>query len=582
MLKFYSPIEDTLTYYARRYFRFIFAALSLLAVVYIFDAEYSSNDLPFKSIIHGTQNIHEVQLFHAISSIRPLPTALTREPKKIEHVPEQIPATVAALDEKHRRMIKATFEKSWKSYHQRAWLQDELKPVSGSSKNTTGGWATTLINTLDTLWIMDLKKEFREAVHVIKDLDWAATTVQSCSMSKVATQQLGGLLSAYDLSKDSVLLAKAIELGEILYTGFDTENHMPVSELHFENASTGRLSLNEQQSSAQALGLSLEFTRLTQLTGNNKYYDAIARVADVMYQNQNYTKLPGLWPVSVDLQNNVFNHDNVFTLGASSGLMYQSILNMHTLLSGGDPIYQDMYIQAAETIIRTLFFRPMTHKQNLDILFTGTFHVGNEPPLESVLQHQACFVGGMFALGGRVFDNAHHVDLGATLTNSCIWAYNMFPTGIMPEVSQMVRCPNLDRCKWEEQKWFDAVLNDYDGRDDLPKGFHSARDPSYSLRHEAVESVFMLYRITGHEEYREHAYRMFEAVQNATETQHANAAIQDVTVHSNKPTHADSMDSLWLSATLKYLYLTFSPQDQISLDEFVFNSAGHPLRIPKR
>ncbi|KAJ9662745.1 hypothetical protein H2198_001194 [Neophaeococcomyces mojaviensis] len=574
--------KETLAYYGRRYLRFILAALSLLSFIYLFDVEYYGSEAPFKSIIHGTKNIPESQLIHTISAIRPLPTASTERMKLVQRFQGRPPTYDIPLNEKRRRKIKATLEKSWKNYRQQAWLQDELRPVKGGGSETNSGWATTMINTLDTLWIMGLKKEFREAVRVVKDLDWMATTEQSCNMFRTATQQLGGLLSAYDLSKDSVLLTKAIELGEILYTGFDTENHMPVSELHFEKARAGQLVLDGQQSPAHALGLSLEFTRLTQLTGDNKYYDAVARVADVMYENQNYTKLPGLWPASVDLQNNIYNHDNTFTLGASSGMMYRTILNMYTLLRGGEPMYEDMYLGAVDTIIRTLFFRPMTHKKNLDVLFTGVFHVGNEPPLETILQHQACFAGGMFALGGRTFSVSHHVDLAANLTNSCIWAYSAFPTGIMPEISQMVQCPNLDRCKWEEQKWYDAVLNDYDGREDLPKGFHSARDPSYSLRGEAIESVFMMYRITGHEEYREHAWRMFEAIQAATETEYGNAAIEDVTTSTGKPMQTDAMDSLWLSATLKYFYLIFSPHDQVSLDEFVFNAAGHPLRIPKR
>lgn len=36
-----------------------------------------------------------------------------------------------------------------------------------------------------------------------------------------------------------------------------------------------------------------------------------------------------------------------------------------------------------------------------------------------------------------------------------------------------------------------------------------------------------------------------------------------------------------MAETLKYLYLTFSPSDTISLDDYVFNTEAHPLRIPK-
>ena len=39
---------------------------------------------------------------------------------------------------------------------------------------------------------------------------------------------LGGMLSAYDLSGNVILLKKAWELGNMLYTAFDTPSRMPV------------------------------------------------------------------------------------------------------------------------------------------------------------------------------------------------------------------------------------------------------------------------------------------------------------------------------------------------------------------
>lgn len=42
------------------------------------------------------------------------------------------------------------------------------------------------------------------------------------------------------------------------------------------------------------------------------------------------------------------------------------------------------------------------------------------------------------------------------------------------------------------------------------------------------------------------------------------------------------MQSFFLSETLKYLYLLFSPPSVISLDEWVFNTEAHPLRIVTR
>jgi len=51
---------------------------------------------------------------------------------------------------------------------------------------------------------------------------------------------------------------------------------------------------------AELGSLSVEFTRLAQLTTENKYYDAVARITDALELWQNNTRLPGLWPLQVD------------------------------------------------------------------------------------------------------------------------------------------------------------------------------------------------------------------------------------------------------------------------------------------
>ncbi|OBZ67545.1 hypothetical protein A0H81_12448, partial [Grifola frondosa] len=40
------------------------------------------------------------------------------------------------------------------------------------------------------------------------------------------------------------------------------------------------------------------------------------------------------------------------------------------------------------------------------------------------------------------------------------------------------------------------------------------------------------------------------------------------------------MESFWFAEVLKYLYLTFDDPNNISLDNFVFNTEGHPFKAP--
>ena len=51
---------------------------------------------------------------------------------------------------------------------------------------------------------------------------------------------------------------------------------------------------------AELGSLSVEFTRLAQLTQEHKYYDAVARITNELDAYQNKTALPGLWPLMID------------------------------------------------------------------------------------------------------------------------------------------------------------------------------------------------------------------------------------------------------------------------------------------
>lgn len=69
--------------------------------------------------------------------------------------------------------------------------------------------------------------------------------------------------------------------------------------------------------------LSLELTRLSQITGDPKYYDAISRVMDVFYLGQKKTKLPGLWPVFVSMSSQDVVSGDRFSLAGSADSLYE-------------------------------------------------------------------------------------------------------------------------------------------------------------------------------------------------------------------------------------------------------------------
>lgn len=75
-------------------------------------------------------------------------------------------------------------------------------------------------------------------------------------------------------------------------------------ELHYkwkpEQRKTTPANGGRQAISSELGSLSVEYTRLAQLTGNQSYYDAIARIGNALEAYQYSTRLPGLFPQYID------------------------------------------------------------------------------------------------------------------------------------------------------------------------------------------------------------------------------------------------------------------------------------------
>ncbi|KAK8217854.1 glycosyl hydrolase family 47-domain-containing protein [Phyllosticta capitalensis] len=198
--------------------------------------------------------------------------------------------------------IKEAFTFTWANYKKYAWTSDELKPVSNGSRNPFAGWRATLVDSLDSLWLMDLKAEFEEAVEAVGEIDFTTSFRKDIPLFETVIRYLGGLVGAYDLSghKYSVLLQKAVELAEILMGAFDTPNRMPITFYYWMPTYAANPHRAGTRVVLAELGsLNLEFTRLAQLTKEDKYYDAIARITNA-FKEWDDTLVPGLWPVHVD------------------------------------------------------------------------------------------------------------------------------------------------------------------------------------------------------------------------------------------------------------------------------------------
>merc|ERR1712007_370629 len=90
-----------------------------------------------------------------------------------------------------------------------------------------------------------------------------------------------------------------------------------------------------------------------------------------------------------------------------------------------------------------------------------------------------------------------------------------------------------------------------------------------------------MFYYTGDPKYRRMAGEIFDAIESLTRTTFGYSAVRDV--RHPRPAHKNEMETFFLAETLKYLYLTFvpNPRQVINLDEWVFTTEAHPIRIFK-
>lgn len=124
-------------------------------------------------------------------------------------------------------------------------------------------------------------------------------------------------------------------------------------------------------------------------------------------------------------------------------------------------------------------------------------------------------------------------------------------------------------------------------------------EAGYFLRPEVVESYFVMWRLTHDSVYREWGWEVVQALEKHCRVEGGGySGLKDVNV--DKPVKDDIQQSFFLAETLKvihlyttflsqltnskvfflqYLYLLFSDDDVIPLDQWVFNTEAHPFPI---
>ncbi|KAI7795894.1 putative endoplasmic reticulum mannosyl-oligosaccharide 1 [Triplophysa rosa] len=413
--------------------------------------------------------------------------------------------------------VREAFRHAWKGYKAFAWGHDELKPIS-KTHSEWFGLGLTMIDALDTMWILGLKDEFEEARKWVEtELSFSKNV--DVNLFESTIRILGGLLSTYHLTGDTMFLDKAKDIGSRLMPAFKTPSKIPFSDVNIGKGTAHPPRWTTDSTVAEVTSIQLEFRELSRLTEDPEYQKAVEEVTKQVHKLEG--KHDGLVPMFINTNSGKFTRRGAFTLGARADSYYEYLLKQW--LQGGKKEIEllEDYLQAIEGVKKNLLKQTSPSK----LTFVGELSNGR---LNPKMDHLVCFLPGTLALGAHNGLPDDHMDLARQLMETCYQMYAQMETGLSPEIAHF-------------------NLQYHTGRDIDVK----PADRHNLLRPETVESLFYMYRFTKDEKYRDWGWIILESFNKYTRVPGGGyTSIGNVRDPAN-PVPRDKMESFFLGETLK-------------------------------
>ncbi len=454
----------------------------------------------------------------AAASVLPVlarPVAAAAEPLRST---EPLPADAAVA-----REVREEFLHSWEGYKRAAWGYDEVRPVSGGHNDFFAdgqSFGLSAVEALDTLYLMELDGEVALAADWIEaHLDPAADA--EVHVFEAVIRLVGGLLAGYLCTGRERLLTRCRELTDRLLPAFTASpTGIPYTRV---NLRTGAVA-GTAPPLAEIGSNVLEFGLLSRLTGDSRYYDAAKRAYRAVLDRRS----------SLDLLGTSLHTETGKWLDTTSCAPNPPVDSFYEYLWAGGELLGDRELAG--------WYRLLT---------------------DAVLRHQLVRTGGLpwfqqvGATDGRVLGRRQS-ELGS------------FYAGLLGKGGDLA----LGR---EYYRSWTSVL---DRHPVLPEGLDfgtgavtAARD---DLRPEYANAAFDLWRLTGDEEYKQTAYRYFEALRTHLRVPGGYTVAEDVTTTPVRL--GDLTPGYWFAETPKYLYLMFAASPRFDYRAGLLSTEGKVLR----
>lgn len=203
-------------------------------------------------------------------------------------------------NERQTTVVKA-FQHAWSNYRTFAWGHDNLKPIS-QTHHDWFGLGLTIVDALDTMYIMNLRQEFDEARQWV-DTGLSFEVNRDVNLFEVTIRVLGGLLSAYHLSGDQMFLVKAADLGNRLLPCFESQSGIPYSDVNLATLRAHSPKWSPDSSTSEVTTIQLEFRDLSRSTGDDIYEAVAHKVNEKIHSLE---KRHGLVPIFINANTGMF------------------------------------------------------------------------------------------------------------------------------------------------------------------------------------------------------------------------------------------------------------------------------------
>jgi mannosyl-oligosaccharide alpha-1,2-mannosidase len=411
---------------------------------------------------------------------------------------------------------------AWRNYVELAFGHDQIKPASGGAEEFLlqggPGLGLSLVEALDTLYVMGLDAELEEGVRWIED-NLHFDIDGELQVFETNIRMVGGLLSGWLATRNKKLLELAHDLATRLLPAFTkSPTGMPY---RFVNLKTG--AVRDPSSFPAEVGTYIsEFGTLAHAVGDMRFYDAAKNAAKACFDRRSAIDLV---PDQIDIETGKWQSRRA-SIGPPSDSYFEYLYGGWRLF--GDADFKRWYDVHAAAIAKHQIEVVDGH------LWFAQVDYETGERLDRYQSELASFYAGLLAKAGDMKNAQAYYES---------WAAVQARYGVLPE-------------------GFDY-------------GTFQATRMTNELRPEFADSSLALFVHGGGEHCREMARIHFENMKATSRAHFGYTVIDDITTQPMK--QGDSCPGYWWAEQMKYYWLLFSDTKRFNYARNYLSTEGKIL-----